>query len=479
MIPENWVEVALNEAVYFQEGPGLRKWQFGEADGVPFLNIRTLQNGRIDRTKCQFVKPEEFEGKYEHFLLNEGDLVVSSSGTLGKIALVHQEDLPLMLNTSIIRFRTHDAGFLSQDFLRYYLQSLHFLSQIESSKTGSAIFNYGPSHLNQMYIVIPPLNEQRRIIERLDELMERFAAARAKLERVPRLLAHFRRAVLAAACSGALTRDWREANGGTGAEDWDKKPAVEACESVQSGSTPDRDKFKFDSGIPFLKVYNIVNQKINFDYKPQFIDEATHKGQLKRATVKPSDVLMNIVGPPLGKVAIVPDTYPEWNINQAIALFRPKPGLDAHFLYFLLCSGVPYADVLKETRGSAGQSNISLSQCRALEIPLPPLPEQIEIVRRVNELFALADSLEARFAKAKAFFDRMPAALLAKAFRGELVPQDPDDEPASVLLERLRAAREGVGKSAQKAPSRRATKGDKLRARRTNQSKHAALPGVG
>ena len=86
-LPQGWLETSLDSVVYFQEGPGLRKWQFGER-GIPFLNIRTFENGRINRAKCQFVKLEEFKGKYEHFLLNEGDLIVSSSGTIGKIATI-------------------------------------------------------------------------------------------------------------------------------------------------------------------------------------------------------------------------------------------------------------------------------------------------------------------------------------------------------------------------------------------------------
>jgi len=95
--------VLLKDVVYFQEGPGLRNWQYGNT-GIPFLNIRTINdNGFIDKDLCQFVKPEEFYGKYEHFLLNAGDYVVSSSGTLGKLAEIREEDLPLMLNTSVIR----------------------------------------------------------------------------------------------------------------------------------------------------------------------------------------------------------------------------------------------------------------------------------------------------------------------------------------------------------------------------------------
>jgi type I restriction enzyme S subunit len=162
---------------------------------------------------------------------------------------------------------------------------------------------------------------------------------------------------------------------------------------------------------------------------------------------------MNIVGPPLGKVAIAPDDHDEWNINQAITLFRPSDRIKSQWIYCLLCEGSAIRDIELRTKGSAGQINISLTQCREFIFQVPSLVEQDEILGRVDDLFTLADQLEARLTAARKVVDRLTPALLAKAFRGELVPQDPNDEPASVLLERIRAARQaeaGAGK-----PSRR------------------------
>ena len=199
-----------------------------------------------------------------------------------------------------------------------------------------------------------------------------------------------------------------------------------------------------DEGIPFLKVYNIVDQKIDFDYKPQYVSGPIHARELQKSKVLPGDVLMNIVGPPLGKVAIVPEAHKEWNINQAITLFRSSKRVLAGWIYIVLCEGKPIREVLASTKGSVGQVNISLSQCRAFELPVPSVDEQTEIVRRVETLFAFADRLEARLQAAKTAVDRLTPSLLAKAFRGELVPQDPNDEPATELLKRLRAASSDV-----------------------------------
>ncbi|MCS3200440.1 hypothetical protein [Candidatus Bacteroides intestinigallinarum] len=101
---------------------------------------------------------------------------------------------------------------------------------------------------------------------------------------------------------------------------WKSELASQCCQKVQSGGTPKGGQFE-NSGIPFLKVYNIVQNKIDFEHEPQYVSTEIQNSQIKKSIVYPGDVVMNIVGPPLNKVAIVPDTYPEWNINQAITLF--------------------------------------------------------------------------------------------------------------------------------------------------------------
>ncbi|NTW31961.1 MAG: hypothetical protein HGB12_04945, partial [Bacteroidetes bacterium] len=213
--------------------------------------------------------------------------------------------------------------------------------------------------------------------------------------------------------------------------------AKDACINVESGSTPKGKPFTATGEIPYLKVYNIVNQNINFDYKPQFIPKTVHEKELKRCKCYPNDVLMNIVGPPLGKIALVTDQFPEWNINQAIVVYRPQNFLTSLFLYYWLCSLEPIKETMKDTRGSAGQVNISLTQARNIFVPLPPIEEQQEIVRRVEKLFTLADSLEVKYKKALQLVEKIEQSILAKAFRGELANPYPNDEPAADLLNRI------------------------------------------
>uniref|UniRef100_UPI0025B7F014 restriction endonuclease subunit S n=1 Tax=Acidithiobacillus sp. TaxID=1872118 RepID=UPI0025B7F014 len=167
-LPDGWSIRPFEEMVFFQEGPGIRNWQY-VPKGIPFVNIRCLVDGRLDRSAMSHISEEEALGKYKHFLLDPKDYVVSSSGTLGRIATVENSDLPCMLNTSVIRMRPRGAD-LDRRFLKYFLISHYYQSQILSFATGSAQLNYGPMHLRQMFIVTPPLPEQRAIAHILGTL---------------------------------------------------------------------------------------------------------------------------------------------------------------------------------------------------------------------------------------------------------------------------------------------------------------------
>ena len=161
---------------------------------------------------------------------------------------------------------------------------------------------------------------------------------------------------------------------------------------ISSGSTPDQNIFHPSEGIPYLKVYNIRNQRVDFDYKPQFITKSYHKEKMKRSTLVPGDVVMNIVGPPLGKVAIIPDSFPEWNCNQAISFFRPVFPELAQWIYTFLKEGSFLRNI--QLIGTAGQDNISVTKCKFIPIAIPPILEQHRIVAKVDQLMALVDELE-------------------------------------------------------------------------------------
>ncbi|EMO2079080.1 restriction endonuclease subunit S [Citrobacter freundii] len=164
------------------------------------------------------------------------------------------------------------------------------------------------------------------------------------------------------------------------------------CSAITSGSTPSKEIFSTDDGIPYLKVYNIRNQQIDFKYQPQFIQRQYHFEKMQRSILYPGDVIMNIVGPPLGKIAIIPDYYPEWNCNQAIVLFRLiKKDLN-EYIYTYLLSGI-FLDFI-ELIGTAGQDNISIAKSKNIVIPLPPIHEQKKIVEKLSEIMSVISELK-------------------------------------------------------------------------------------
>ncbi|GAA6941608.1 hypothetical protein AOH328_08510 [Helicobacter pylori] len=153
-VPKGWEIKALPEIIDFLEGPGIRNWQYtDEEDGIKFINIRCIQNGDLTLTTANKITKEEAFGKYKHFQLEEDDIVVSTSGTLGRFAFVRKEHLPLSLNTSVIRFRPiknkSTLGFIA-GFVENQLQH-----ELEIRASGSAQRNFGPTHLKQISLLVP------------------------------------------------------------------------------------------------------------------------------------------------------------------------------------------------------------------------------------------------------------------------------------------------------------------------------------
>jgi len=386
-----------------------------------------------------------------------GDLLVTNAGPrsrCGIICLVKHTRNKLMISGKMYRLRLPEQ-FILPNFIEAWLRTSFAQNELNNRKTGisESGLNMTQSRFSTLPVPLIPFAEQKIIAEKLDTLLAQVDSTKARLEQIPQILKRFRQAVLKMAVKGDLTKKWRDKNNIL-ANSWVNPKASDICTKVQSGSTPTNNPFEQNGKIPFLKVYNIVNQKIDFDYKPQFITDEIHRSKSKRSIAFPDDVLMNIVGPPLGKIAILTDQYPEWNLNQAITLFRvEKEKMLSKFLYYVLCEGKLVRDVMHDTKGIVGQINISLTQCREAVIPCPSLPEQVEIVRRVEQLFAYADTVENQVHSALTRVNNLTQSILAKAFRGELTAQWRAENPnlisgensAAALLEKIKAERAASG----------------------------------
>ncbi|MFN8011316.1 MAG: restriction endonuclease subunit S [Holophagaceae bacterium] len=352
-------------------------------------------------------------------------------------------------------------------FLYHFTHQRSFRKRAEARFTGSAGQARVPvAFFDEVEIPIPPMAEQRRIVAKLEALLAKVDASRKRLGRLPLILKRFRQAVLAAACDGRLTEDWRierhqDAVGDEGLpEGWHQVNVGMLLKSLKYGTAAKCDYSQ--KGVAVLRIPNVSEGRIDTtDLK--FADLSAK--EIAALSLVVGDILMIRSN---GSVSLVGRTALVEEHHQGLAyagyLIRLRPNQEAvnsRFLNLALSSFNVRLKIELEARSTSGVNNLNSEEVRELEILLPSLEEQSEIVHRVNDLFALADQIEARYTKVKAQVDRLTPSVLAKAFRGELVPQDPGDEPATTLLERMRTAQSAsvstVGSI--RKPRRRATHG--------------------
>ena len=431
-------------------------------------------------------------------MLATGDVVVASSSgskdVVGKAGQLLGEKFVGSFGAFCTAIRP--ASSLKPAFLGYYFQSPNYRRAISDMAAGSNINNIKSSDLSGHLVPVAPCCEQVRIVAKLDELLSDLDAGIAELKAGQRKLALYRQSLLKAAVEGALTADWRARNPPTetGAQllerileqrrarwetrqlarfkeqgkvppkDWydnypepvrpdvDGLPALpqgwawasgeQICEFITKGTTPPKGmNAGEDKTIPFLRVTNLSDIG-ELDLTDRvFVSDRTHRDFLARSVVLPNDVLMNIVGPPLGQVVVVPRTYGEWNVNQAIAIFRAVDGVAPGFVCRYLMSPSAQQWLLTRSKTTAGQTNLTLEVCRSLPFPLPPEGEQLQLVVELN---GVLDAVQSQLHAIDIAFKQCAAqrkGILRAAFAGQLVPQDPTDEPASELLARIRAER--------------------------------------
>ena len=183
---DEWINEKLNKVTFFQEGPGVRNTQY-KKEGIKLLNVGNLNNNTLNlNTTTTYISETEAYGAYKHFLIDDGDLLISCSGInstsfKNKIAFAEKKDLPLCLNTSTMRFKSLDDRLLLK-YLYYFFQTIYFERQVLGVLTGSAQFNFGPTHIKWFKIKLPNLKEQQKIAEVLTSCDDEINLLNLKLE---------------------------------------------------------------------------------------------------------------------------------------------------------------------------------------------------------------------------------------------------------------------------------------------------------
>jgi type I restriction enzyme, S subunit len=330
-------------------------------------------------------------------------------------------------------------------YLKYFLDQFNFHEYVN----GTTRLKLTQGSMNEIPVKLAPFNEQRRIVAKLEKLSSRVDAAQARLAAIPRILKRFRQSVLGAACSGKLTADWRGGNG----DEPDGLPSgwqrVEVERLVPKGGIfdgPFGSNLKTSdyrpSGVRVVRLENVGHLSF-IGEKETYVSQEKYQ-TLVRHTVREGDVIFASFISDEIRACILPQLPTKAIAKADCFCLRPKKDLlDSTYLTYQLVSQETF-DALIDNIHGATRPRINTTQLRALRVRVCPLTEQQEIVRRVKALFKTADALEARYRTAKAHVDKLTQSILAKAFRGELVPQDPNDERASVLLERIRQERNGA-----------------------------------
>ena len=183
----------IKDYFFFQEGPGVRNYQYTEK-GVKLLNVANLVNGNLylDNSN-RYISEEEAFGKYSHFLCDEGDLIIASSGIKAeyfdrKMGIVGSNMLPLCMNTSTIRFKVLNKKVINLKYFMYYLKSRHFKNQLTKNMTGSAQLNFGPSHLERMNFIYFKNEEQEKIVNILQKIDSLINVKNDELEKYDQLV---------------------------------------------------------------------------------------------------------------------------------------------------------------------------------------------------------------------------------------------------------------------------------------------------
>ena len=447
-LPRGWIESTLGECSETIQY-GLTAKSRSDGSGFRYVRITDIQAGQIAWSGVPFA--EATEQQCESSRIAPGDILFARTGaTVGKSQLVDYVPGPASFASYLIRVRCNQCS-IHPRFAGWFMRSSNYWEQILSGAEGTGQPNFNGSKLAALKLPVPPLAEQRRIVAELDLLAARIARTRAELDRVPMLASNLRKESLRLAFNGALTARWRgDANAPKSERaipsTW-RSVCLGAIADIKSGLTLGKKREPSDELIelPYLRVANV--QRGSLDLRT-----------IKRVSVTPreaeslylqaGDILMNEGGDrdKLGRGCV-------WNeeVQNCIHqnhVFRVRLfALDAIPQYISQYANEFGSEYFFENgTQTTNLASLSKTKLSALPIPLAPVNEQAEILSRLKAAFARADRLEAEAARATKLLDRLEASILAKAFRGELVPQNPSDEPASVLLDRIRADRSAAPK---------------------------------
>jgi len=444
-LPDGWAKATFAEiASYISRG---RSPKYVSKSGLPVINQRCIRWHGIEEEHLKFVDPTTWHQWSDKRFVQRGDLLWNSTGrgTIGRATMFNGLETAdqSVVDSHVTIVRSEQE--ICVDYLFAYIKSPLIQENLENMQSGSTNqVELNKSTIEQTFVPIAPFVEQKRIVAKIESLTTRTARARTDLDRVPALVEKYKSAILDLAFSGKLTADLRGDQGDDKAElpqGWEIKLLGDIGE-VQGGIQVGKKRSLTVElvEVPYLRVANVQRGWLNLDEIKSIAVTQTEK---QRLVLRSGDVLMNEGGDrdKLGRGWVWEDQVAECIHQNHVFRIRIKDGvLPPKFLsHYANEKGQRY--FIDEGTQTTNLASISKRKIIALPVPVPPAQEAAEIVRRIETAFDWLSRISADHATATKLLPKLDAAILSKAFSGALVPQDPNDEPAGVLLARIQSER--------------------------------------
>lgn len=423
-LPENWCWTRITVITDILNGFAFKSQHYSSA-GIRIIRITNVQDGFIQDKKPVYY-PLESQKEITPFMLKDGDFLMSLTGNVGRVAIIDASFLPAALNQRVACLRIKSEDSVRKEYIFYFCLQKQFVSDCIKSAKGSAQLNMSTEWLKEYPIPLPPLAEQQRIVDRIESLFAKLDEAKEKAQAVVDSFETRKAAILHKAFTGELTKKWRKSANTR----WVYKKIKDCCK-LGSGGTPSRKVPDFYKGdIPWIKTGEIEWNDI-YDTEEKITQSAIDNSSAR--CYKPGVVLVAMYGMGVtrGKASIL---RVQAATNQAVCVLEPQSALlyNRYLLYYFMRN---YWDIREKAVGG-NQLNLSLTIIKELNIEIPPIDEQVEIVQILDDLFAKEQQTKEAAEAVLDQIDLMKKSILARAFRGELGTNDPSEESAVELLKR-------------------------------------------
>lgn len=428
-VPENWVWVRLGAVCFFENGYAFKSDKFSSEKGIPVIRISNIKENNVDLDDCIKTLEENIDEKY---IVHQGDLLIAMSGaTTGKNGVYMSANIAY-LNQRVGNIKVKNKELLIEKFRNFYIANMQ--NEILNTAYGGAQPNISSQKMSVMTFPLPPLSEQQRIVERIEELFAKLDEAKERLQEVADSFAVRKAAILHKAFTGELTKQWRLENG-VSDESWEEKKLGEVG-SWLGGGTPSTSREEYWENGNILWITSKDMKSAVIEDTLMKVNEKGVKNSSANYIEKPALLVVMRSG-------ILRRTFPvamvkkPFTVNQDLKAIIPDKD-DLEFLYWMLLSNEQRILDTCMKNGTTVES-INSNALKDLTFKCPTLSEQHEIVRLIDDLLARERSAQQATEQAMASIDLMKKSILARAFRGELGTNKASEASALELLRQVLA----------------------------------------